>query len=278
MHKFQKEFLDLPTSSDKLSHHGYHRVYPWFLSHFRDRHVRLLEIGIDRSESLRLWSSYFIGGLTLHGIDRDEKHFEDSRVTLHQVDQSDRVQLRSFVDKVGTSFDVILDDGSHVPEHQVLTLEMLWPLLVPGGVYIVEDIETSYWGRASIYDYDFDSRQEKGNLIAQLAPTVGWLNKEFTGTLPDNAGVPNALDSVLRDVEVIAYAHNCVVLVKKNHAAFGAYYDREYRLRKCVMVRSSAFRSVLRVLSKLGISGVFRYMREHGMVGTMRRLVRKLSR
>ena len=85
MHKFQKEFLDLPTSSDKLSHHGYHRVYPWFLSHFRDRHVRLLEIGIDRSESLRLWSSYFIGGLTLHGIDRDEKRFEDSRVTLHQV-------------------------------------------------------------------------------------------------------------------------------------------------------------------------------------------------
>ena len=33
---------------------------------------------------------------------------------------------------------MIVDDGSHVPEHQQATLEGLWSALKPGGVYIIE--------------------------------------------------------------------------------------------------------------------------------------------
>ena len=46
-------------------------------------------------------------------------------------------------------FDVILDDGSHVPEHQILTINKLWKLVKPfPGIYIIEDLQTSYWKKA----------------------------------------------------------------------------------------------------------------------------------
>ena len=46
----------------------------------------------------------------------------------------------------GQKFDVIIDDGSHIPWHQIFTLETIFDtFLKDGGVYIIEDIETSYW-------------------------------------------------------------------------------------------------------------------------------------
>ena len=69
-------------------------------------------------------------------------------MTLHKIDQSNSLELDKFVATVGIKFDVILDDGSHVPEHQILTINKLWDLVKPGGVYIIEDIETSYWKKS----------------------------------------------------------------------------------------------------------------------------------
>ena len=62
------------SNSDKVSHHGYHRFYPWFLAHLQGQDINLLEIGIDRTESLKLWKGYF-GKINLHGIDIAEKNF-----------------------------------------------------------------------------------------------------------------------------------------------------------------------------------------------------------
>ena len=59
MKKFQKDFIIKESKTDKISHHGYQRFYPWFLAHFRNKNINLLEIGIDRTESLKLWKGYF---------------------------------------------------------------------------------------------------------------------------------------------------------------------------------------------------------------------------
>ena len=128
MKMFQKQFMIDESNSDKISHHGYHRFYPWFLKHLRDEDINLLEIGIDENESLKLWKGYF-NNVNLHGIDIDEKEFDNTEVTLHKVDQSNALELDQFVANIGIDFDVIIDDGSHVPEHQILTINKLWKLV-----------------------------------------------------------------------------------------------------------------------------------------------------
>ena len=82
MQRFQKDFVSQNSSSDKLHHHGYHRFYPWFLEHLRGGSVNILEIGIDETESLKLWTGYF-DNVNLHGIDIDPKYFDDQSVKIH---------------------------------------------------------------------------------------------------------------------------------------------------------------------------------------------------
>ena len=68
-----------------------------------------------------------------------------SKCTLWKGDQSDSNFWKKFLDKTGGNFDIVIDDGSHVPSHQLLTFETVWPHITPGGIFVIEDIETSYW-------------------------------------------------------------------------------------------------------------------------------------
>lgn len=231
MYDFQKFFLVKGSKSDKLHHHGYHRIYPWFLEHFRKQEVTLLEIGIEKTESLKLWDGYF-KNLTLHGIDIDAKNFENPNITLHKVDQSKPKELESFVTKVGTTFDIIVDDGSHVPEHQILTLDYIWALLKPGGVYIIEDIETSYWGKSKIYGYKFNSNSI--NVIQYLKNLIDFVNIEFSGKKIKH----KKNRDINEEIEMITFAYNCVILIKKDYDSFTNLYNRNYRFPKKINQRA----------------------------------------
>jgi hypothetical protein len=239
MHSSQREFQEASTGiTDKVVHHGYHRFYPWFLKEFRGKPVRLLEIGIDRLGSVQLWRRYFPQGLELHGIDRDEKAFEDKSVKLHKVDQGSAAELGEFVARVGTEFDIILDDGSHVPEHQLLSLKLLWKLVAPGGIYIVEDIETSYWGKSVLYGYEFDASKTSKNTIAQLRGAIDAVNAEFLLKRQRHKIAAHPLAAVLAEVEMVSFGQNCIILLKKDVGSFGGIYGRPYRYRRYVNLRS----------------------------------------
>ena len=243
---FQKQFMINESNSDKISHHGYHRFYPWFLEHLRDEHINLLEIGIDENESLKLWKGYF-NNVNLHGIDIDEKEFDNTEVTLHKVDQSNALELDQFVANVGIDFDVIIDDGSHVPEHQILTISKLWKLVKPGGIYIIEDIETSYWKKSKIYGYRFNAR--KNGIISEFIKIIDVINSEFSKSKKQKL----LLKNFSQEVEMLTFAQNCIILVKKDYQDFSQFYDRDYRLEKAVNYRSvSGFiRRALRKIHRL---------------------------
>lgn len=231
MRKFQNDFKSEGSHSDKIGHHGYHRFYPWFLAHLREFDVNILEIGIDEHESLKLWKDYF-NRPHIHGIDIDQKYFDDPDVTLHKLDQSNANELRKFVDTIGLTFDIILDDGSHVPAHQVLTINYLWSLLKPGGIYIIEDIETSYWKKSSIYGYRFNAL--KDGVMQSFRALVDVINSEFSGKdLQDTSAL-----NFSREVEMVVFGQNCIILLKKDYHNFGRYYDRNYRLKKEINCRS----------------------------------------
>lgn len=231
MNKFQQDFIIEESTSDKISHHGYHRFYPWFLTHLRGQNVNFLEIGIDKTESLKLWKGYF-GNVNLHGIDIDEKEFNDTEVTLHKIDQSNSLELDKFVADVGIKFDVILDDGSHVPEHQILTINKLWNLVKPGGIYIIEDIETSYWKKSKIYGYRFNARRQ--GIMHEFSKLIDVINSEFSKIKNQNS----LIKKFSQEVEMLTFAQNCIIIVKKDYQNFSQYYDRDYKLESRINYRS----------------------------------------
>ena len=231
MNKFQQDFIIEESTSDKISHHGYHRFYPWFLTHLRGQNVNFLEIGIDKTESLKLWKGYF-GNVNLHGIDIDEKEFNDTEVTLHKIDQSNSLELDKFVADVGIKFDVILDDGSHVPEHQILTINKLWNLVKPGGIYIIEDIETSYWKKSKIYGYRFNARKQ--GIMHEFSKLIDVINSEFSKIKNQNS----LIKKFSQEVEMLTFAQNCIIIVKKDYQNFSQYYDRDYKLESRINYRS----------------------------------------
>ena len=108
--------------------------------------VHMLEIGVARGGSLQMWREFFGSEATIFGIDINP---ECSNVVSHpnQVrigSQADPNFLRSVVSDM-RSINVVLDDGSHLAEHQIASFRTLFPLLDVGGLYIIEDLHTAYW-------------------------------------------------------------------------------------------------------------------------------------
>jgi hypothetical protein len=129
---------------DKWVH--YFPIYARHLDRFRGRAVKVLEIGVYRGGGLDLWAGYLGDGASLVGLDIDEAAVRAVRGRYPVVlgDQADPAVLRGVHEEYGP-FDIVIDDGGHTMEQQIVTTETLFPLLNDCGVLIVEDAHTSYW-------------------------------------------------------------------------------------------------------------------------------------
>ena len=128
---------------DKWVH--YFDVYERHFEPFRGAKPRILEIGVSHGGSLQMWRRYFGRGATIVGIDIEPRVVElaESGIAVHVGSQSDPDFLCGLVDRYG-GFDIVIDDGSHWYADQIASLETLWPSLTDGGIYLVEDVHTSY--------------------------------------------------------------------------------------------------------------------------------------
>lgn len=139
--------LAILHGTDKFGIHDYTPVYFDLLQHLRDRPLRMLEIGVGGygdpilgGDSLATWRDFFPQAQIV-GVDIKRKDIDlGERVTILQGSQVDAEFLARVVRDHGP-FDIILDDGSHFNEHVVTSFELLFPTLVPGGIYIVEDTQ-----------------------------------------------------------------------------------------------------------------------------------------
>jgi demethylmacrocin O-methyltransferase len=131
-----------------------HNYTPHYMTHLRKykyKRIKLLEIGIGGHEdvnkggnSLRMWKYYFPLG-QIFGIDIfDKSALQEKRIKTFKGSQIDKDFLNKTLNNIG-DVDVIIDDGSHINEHVIETFKLLFPLLKDGGLYVVEDTQTSYW-------------------------------------------------------------------------------------------------------------------------------------
>ena len=124
----------------------YLSIYDRHLSRYRGSAVRMLEIGVFKGGSLRMWREYLGSSATIFGIDIDPgcKTFDGLHAQVRIGSQDDA----GFLDKVLTEMggvDVIVDDGSHLSSHQIKSFQHLFPKLSDGGIYICEDLHSNYW-------------------------------------------------------------------------------------------------------------------------------------
>lgn len=134
--------------SDKIDSR-YLEAYDPFFTPLSTQPVRLLELGVLRGGSLRLWHDYFPNG-TIAGVDLNlPASFKPiDRIRLFRGSQADCPFLTEVARTVAPGgFDIIIDDASHFGD---LTKIAFWHLferhLKPGGLYVIEDWGTGYWG------------------------------------------------------------------------------------------------------------------------------------
>lgn len=124
----------------------YFEIYDRHFSRFRGKSPVVVEFGVSQGGSLQMWKDYFGPGVKIYGVDINPecKRFEEENVRIFIGDQSDRDFLRSIAREV-PPIDILIEDGGHMMDQQIATFEELFSNVQPNGVYLCEDIHTSYW-------------------------------------------------------------------------------------------------------------------------------------
>ena len=138
------------THSGKISDRwrAYIIQYDLLFAPWRDRPVRMLEIGIQNGGSLEIWARYFPNAKVLLGCDINplctNLTYDDPRIHIIVGDASSENTERQIL-AVSSEWDIIIEDGSHQSRHIVDAFARFFPQISAGGMFIAEDLHCSYW-------------------------------------------------------------------------------------------------------------------------------------
>lgn len=200
--------------TDKVGGHSYMPHYMTHLKRFKCKRINLLEIGVGGYEnphrggnSLRMWKKYFPFGKIFSLDIYDKSALQESRIKIFKGSQIDKDFLYEVTDKTG-ELDIIIDDGSHINEHVIETFNLLFPKLKDGGVYVVEDTQTSYWEDYGGISSDLNNPKTMMNYFKSLTDALN--NQEFI--------IPNYKQSYFdRKIISMHFYHNLIFIYKGNN-------------------------------------------------------------
>jgi hypothetical protein len=216
----------MEANTDKISTHHYDRPYAKSLYRFRDKGpFAMLEIGYGSGAGVKFWKSLFPEAF-IYCFDRDAEGEED-RVKVLKVDQSDLQGLQLAIEQIAHPIDLIIDDGSHHPSHQILTFACLFPALLSGnGLYAIEDIETSYWRNGSLYGYAMNyGLNDPWSVMEAFKVAADYVNRRFLCE-EDQSLLQYRMMSIGLDpqavemVESILFSRNCIFLEKLDASSY----------------------------------------------------------
>lgn len=199
------------SKCENLDLEDYLPIYDELWTPIRNDLITMLEIGIGKKGSLRIWKEYFPQG-TIIGSDIDSnKIYQEDRITTLVADQSDPDSMKPVIE-LGP-FDIIIDDGGHQMSQQIRSLVIMWPHVKPGGYYVVEDTCTSYWqqfgGNWPTPEYN------TMNLLQQLThePNKVFIGMQGWGASRNSREIPQF---PIKDIFSISFYQSVVILRKKN--------------------------------------------------------------
>jgi hypothetical protein len=161
---------------DKNSNgHWYSRWYNLYFEPLKNDEINLLEIGILGGGSHRMWRDYFTNG-KVYAIDINPVTFKHdlSGIEAFLGDASDEIFLSSIISKITKGLDIIIDDASHRTSEQIRTFNYLFPVMNSGGIYVIEDLQTSY-----MEGYKIEPNNSAVDYLKEKIDDVNWRGKGF---------------------------------------------------------------------------------------------------
>lgn len=149
-----------------------------------ERPLRILEIGVWRGGSLNLWRRYFGENAVIFGIDIDPEsaQWATGHAQIRIGSQVDSDFMMETIQEMG-GVDIVIDDGSHQSRHVIESLRMLWPVLEFNGIYIIEDLHTSYWPEWG------GGLRRSGSSIETIKGLIDVLHQPYFGAPADQSGL-----------------------------------------------------------------------------------------
>jgi hypothetical protein len=204
--------IGLKHGTDKASnHHNYMPVYERYFEHLRHEPIVLLELGFggyqypDRGGAgAKTWAEYFEKGVIATTDIHPKNSLNHDRIFFFQGSQADGAFLLDVIGKTDRP-NIIIDDGSHRVVDVLESFEILFPVLRSGGIYVIEDIESSY---SDLHGYGGDPNPFTGvTSMSFFKDLADQLNHQYFAAHYKNeyAGL---LDS-------IHFHRNLVIIIKK---------------------------------------------------------------
>jgi cephalosporin hydroxylase len=147
------EFVEAARNKKMGSSHKLISYFKDYDFHFgqldREKSYNILEIGVQRGGSIKLWHDYFENAL-VYGIDINSVENKSisnlPRVVLYEgMDAYDHIFFRNNILTNGHKFDFILDDGSHKLEDMKTFIQIYLDVLEEDGIMIIEDVKEMGW-------------------------------------------------------------------------------------------------------------------------------------
>lgn len=215
----------MATGTDKVTTHGYQMMYGIFLVPYATAQFKLkmLEIGLGcdmgygPGASVKLWKKT-VPDADLWEAEFDRKCVEssESRGLLNGIktltgDQGNTTTLMEWIDKSGGNFDFLIDDGGHRNALILASFDKLWPIVNPGGLYVIEDLQV---GRHSVYNTG-------GPVVADVIES--WIDEMVFGR--DGENIRAEFPPYPEHLEFIFCQREACVLGKKPHHLEFAHHD-----------------------------------------------------
>jgi len=204
--KFKTFFYNVPKKHVVHKWVHYLDIYNKHFQKFIGKNPVILEIGVWKGGSLDMWNYYFDNNCTIYGVDNDksckllEKDFNNVKIIIG--DQSDPKFWDDFFIQNNIYFDIIIDDGGHTMNQQIVSYEKLFNRINDNGVYLCEDLHTSYWK-----EYGGSYKNEKSFV-------------EYSKNFIDSINAYHIPDNILpldfrKNIFCISYYDSVIVLDKK---------------------------------------------------------------
>jgi len=191
---------------------NYFEIYDRYFSKFVGKKPVVLEIGVDNGGSMEMWHHYFGENSQIIGVDNRPKITFLDLPNTHIIygNQGDSHFWDNFVSS-SVNLDVVIDDGSHYSNHQILTFEKLFPCMNEGGVYLVEDTHASYM------DTFYGGLRERHTFIEYCKNLIDVLHE-------DHYTCDQISKEWMRNIHSIHFYDSVVVIEKKlrekNHVTY----------------------------------------------------------
>jgi hypothetical protein len=182
--------LAVAYGSTKWGPHGHAAHYERYFAKLRGARLNLLEIGVGGygdprkgGESLRMWRTYFPRA-RIFGIDVcDKRAHDERRIRTFRGSQTDEAFLARVADAIGT-IDIIIEDGSGENRDKIRTFELLFPRLALGGIYVIEQVQTSYWTAVGGSSVDLDRADTTMGFLKRRTDGLNHAELELPGYAP----------------------------------------------------------------------------------------------